>query len=113
MSQPRFDGALIEPVCEASIVRLTRSPERNRILFCNPESRSGRQNLTLKLTYDEGMTLPVRKVLERGSAGYSDLAVGRDGTIHCFFERGAADTNRFKVAALTLATFDLKWLEGE
>ncbi len=121
-SKPVFDQSLFEPVCEASIIRLPKqSPaDRNRILFCNPDSRPidgkerpRRSNLTLKLSYDDGKTWPVQKVLEPDLAAYSDLAVAPDGTIYCLFERGVVKVGtRSRTAALTLAKFDLNWLEG-
>jgi sialidase-1 len=118
-SRPRFDEALLEPICMASIVRLTGAPsgQRNRIIFANPHNLAradgreapgrgrDRKNLSIKLTYDECVTWPVSKVLEPGVSAYSDLAVARDGTILCFYERGAG-TN----ACLTLARYNVEWL---
>jgi len=123
-TKPAFDEALFDPVCEASILRVSKTPaaDKNRILFCNPDSRpenpaskelSRRRNLTLKLSYDECRTWPARKVLEPGAAGYSDLAIDSHGTIYCFFERGTVrQGNRNRTAALTLAKFNLEWLEA-
>jgi sialidase-1 len=115
-TKPVFDDALLEPICMAGICRVSESPpaDRNRIVFANPhnlERSTGkavpgqgrdRKNLTIKLSYDEGRTWPVSKPLEPGRSGYSDLAAGPGGAIHCFYERDG----RF----LTLATFDLAWL---
>jgi len=122
-SKPRFDDALLEPICMASIVRLSEKPasDRNRIVFANPHNLSradgketpslsrDRKNLSIKLTYDEGETWPVNKVLEPGFSGYSDLAVARDGTILCFYERGSAD-GKSRIGSLTVARFNLEWL---
>ena len=68
--------------------RTTRGP---RPLFVNPHNPSGktRKNLTVKLSYDEGETWPEAKAIESGPVSYSDLAVGRDDQIYCFFDRGA------------------------
>jgi len=53
----------------------------------------------------------VNKVLEPGFSGYSDLAVTRNGTILCFYERGSADgKSNTRTAYLTLARFDVAWL---
>jgi sialidase-1 len=123
-SKPVFDDQLYEPVCMASICRLSeKGPrDRNRIVFANPhnlERASGkaipggqrdRKNLTVKLTYDECKTWPVARTLEAGTSAYSDLAVGRDGTIYCLYERGSMDGNHFRTKYLTLARFNLEWL---
>lgn len=69
-----------------------------------------RENLTLRLSYDEGQTWPVSKVLEPGISGCADLVVGPDGTIYCLYESGGVDGNAFDSAYLTLARLNLQWL---
>lgn len=127
-SRPRFDEALLEPICMASILRLSAQPasDKNRLLFANPHNLAGadgieepgkprdRKNLSLKLSYDEGQTWPVSKSLEPGYSAYSDLALLSDGTILCFYERGRkSDAEKLKptsYAGLTMARFNLEWL---
>jgi hypothetical protein len=124
-STPRFDSALLEPICMASITRLSRMPEadRNRILFANPhnlERRSDgkavggkgaaeRKNLSIKLSYDEGQTWPVNKPLEPGPSEYSDMAVLPDGTALCLYNRTIQDGEKPR-SVMTLARFTLEWL---
>ncbi|MCY3017434.1 MAG: sialidase family protein [Planctomycetota bacterium] len=117
-SKPEFHEQLLEPVCMGSMARLADGG----LLFANPdnllvkgkEGKPGqnrdRRNLTIKLSRDDGKTWPVSQVVEAGPSGYSDLAVGPDGTIHCFFERGDVKTNYFHPTALSLACFGLMWL---
>jgi sialidase-1 len=62
------------------------------------------------LSYDEGHTWPVSKVLEPGISGYADLAVGPYGSIYCLYEDGGVDGNASDPACLTLARFNLEWL---
>ncbi len=123
---PKFDDALHEPICMASIVRYSLADEagnRNRILFANPHwleradgkaapgSMRDRKNVSVKLSYDEGQTWPVNKSLEAGFSGYSDLAVLPDGTILCFYERGSIDGKNIPgTDRLTVARFNLEWL---
>jgi sialidase-1 len=124
-SRPRFDEALLEPICMASMVRLSEKPasDKNRLLFANPNNLDradgkeapgkprDRKNLSFKLSYDEGETWPVNKVLEPGFSGYSDLAVARDHTIFCFYERGGSDgRSGARTGRLTVARFNLEWL---
>ena len=123
-SAPAFDEQLYEAICMGSIVRLTEEPQhdRNRIVFANPDSRPvaaeygvrARRNLSVKLSYDEGETWPVNKVLDAGISAYSDLAVGPDKAIYCFYERGGLGEDHYRTQYLTLARFDLAWLtDGE
>jgi sialidase-1 len=123
-SKPQFHPELLEPICMASAVRLSKraAQDRNRILFANPDNLTradgketpgagrDRRNLTVKLSYDEGATWPVMKPLEPGLAGYSDLAVGHDGKILCLYERGGLEGSAYKTQALALARFNLEWL---
>jgi hypothetical protein len=121
-SEPRFEPALLEPVCMASMIRLTWPAEdgRSRILFANPDNlenkltRPGgvshdRKRLTVKMSYDECRTWPVSKLLEEGPSGYSDLAVLPDGGILCFYECGML-SNIYATKCVTLARFNLAWL---
>jgi sialidase-1 len=124
-TKPAFDEQLREPICMASLCRLSEKPasDRNRLLFANPDNLDradgkeapgvgrDRNNLTVRLSYDEGKTWAVSKVLEAGFSGYSDLAVGPDGTIYCFYERGSTDgKSSTRTARLTVARFNLEWL---
>lgn len=127
-STPKFDDALLEPICMASIVRYSTKPagDKNRILFANPhnltrldgkeeEGKSrDRKNISIKVSYDEGETWEVNKVLEPSYSAYSDLAVLPDGTILCLYETGRkSDTEKKKstsYAGLTLARFNMEWV---
>jgi sialidase-1 len=122
-SAPVFDDALLEPQCMASIVRLYHSAESPQpILFANPDNLEqtlpglwtnayDRKRLTVKLSRDDCRTWPVSKVLEEGPSGYSDLAEAPDGTVLCFYECGMME-RMADTAALTLARFDVAWLEA-
>ena len=120
---PAFHDELVEPVCMGSLIRLSAQPRdsRNRVLFANPDSNEPRdpersegnykrQNVTVRLSYDEGQTWPVKKSLEPGVSGYSDLATGPDGTIYCIYERGTPTDRGTHVKYVTVARFDLAWL---
>jgi sialidase-1 len=80
--------------------------DRNRILFSNPASTTARENLTVRLTYDEGKTWPVARQVHAAPAAYSCLAVLPDMTVACFYERG--DNHPYE--KLTLARFNVEWL---
>lgn len=129
---PIFADAFFEPICFGSMCRHSIQPfqSKNRILFCNPDSRQDpwvaakastprsarnrhRVNLTVRMSYDEGTTWPVSKTIDPGIAGYSDLAVTPDGIIHCFYEGGSMDGtggSHFKNTHMSVVSFDLAWL---
>ena len=112
-SSVRFDPQLPDPACMGSLLRISQSPEaaRDRILFCNSHNPLDQRwrNLTLKLSYDEGQSWPIVKTLERGSVGYSDLALGHDGTFYCFYDRDSVG-QLHRPNFLCLARFNLQWL---
>ena len=119
-STPKFDDALLEPICMGGIVRYNHG-DQNLILFSNPhnlEKDKGkaepgksrdRKNVSVKISRDEGQTWPVNKTIEPGPSMYSDIAVTKAGTILCFYGRGTKPG--FAGAGLTLARFNLPWLE--
>ena len=53
---------------------------KSRILFCNPV-KSGRSEGTVRLSYDEGKTWPVAKIIHKDYFGYSCLAAMPDGAM--------------------------------
>ncbi|QDU31040.1 Sialidase precursor [Anatilimnocola aggregata] len=122
-SEPKFHDQLLEPICMANLVRWTTTKEsdKNRIVFSNPHNLEranakpgqgrDRKNVSLKLSYDEGATWPVNKTLEAGPSGYSDMAIARDGTLICFYERTTPDeAPNSKSPKLTIARVSLQWL---
>lgn len=106
-SEPVDDATLIEPVCQASLIRYPREDpsSKSRLLFSNPASTSGRHHLTVRLSRDEGKTWPISKLLYAGSAAYSSLAKMPDGKIGIVYER-----DNYK--KITFGSFTLKWLES-
>lgn len=104
-SPVQFDKQLPEPSVQGSVIRFTTADRhgKNRILAAHPSSQTDRSRLTVRMSYDEGETWPVEKVLEAGSSAYSDLAIAPDMTILCLYEAG-------DYARITLARFRLDWL---
>jgi sialidase-1 len=99
-SSPELHEQVYCPTCQSSLHRYSWQP--NMILYSGPGG-PGRENMTIRLSYDEGKTWPVAKVLEKGSSAYSDLAVLPDGRIGCLYE-----VNGYKQIVFT--AFPLQWL---
>ncbi len=106
-TEPKLIEELVDPVCQASIVRFgsRNSGRKSTILFCNAASRS-RDHMTVKLSYDEGDSWPIAKLIHAGPSAYSDLAIARDKTILCLFEKGS----KHPYEKLTVARFNIEWL---
>lgn len=99
------EPALIEPVCQGSILRYTPAAAdgKNRLLFCNPAHTTARVNGTVRLSYDEGRTWPIARTLVPGEFAYCCLTVLKDRTLGCLYETDHYHRIRF-------AGFTLEWL---
>jgi sialidase-1 len=97
-----LDDALIEPVCQASLIR---TGDRGELLFANPASTK-REKLTVRLSR-EGKTWPVARCLHDGPAAYSALVLLGDGALGCLYERG----EKSPYQTITFARFSRAWLE--
>jgi hypothetical protein len=126
-SPPRFDEALLEPICMAGLVRVRKAEEQKQglLAFSNPHNLSrkdGKQNpgqgrdrinVSIKLSDDEGQTWSANRSLEPGFSGYSDLAALSDETMLCFYERGSTDgKNNYRTGLLTVARFNEAWVRA-
>ncbi len=108
-SKVTLDETLIEPVCQASILRYAW-PEAGQpgvILFSNPASTK-REKMTVRLSRDDGTTWPVSRTINAGPSAYSCLVVLPDRTVGCLYEGGA----KTPYERITLARFPLGWLEA-
>jgi sialidase-1 len=110
------DPALVEPVCQASVLRLSteqfvkprqtvKHRTKNRIVFSNPASER-RENMTVRLSYDQCKTWSAAKTLWPGPSAYSDLVLAADKRIGCLYERG----RNCPYETVTFALFTLEWL---
>lgn len=100
------DLALIEPVCQASLLRFDdpASGVKGLVLFANPASTK-REKMTIRLSRDEGRTWPVAKTIYDGSAAYSSLVALPGDSIGCLYEKD-------NYTKIVLARFDLAWLNA-
>ncbi|MDB6092740.1 MAG: Sialidase [Verrucomicrobia bacterium] len=101
------ESTLVEPRCQGSIFSYTDAltRDKNRLLFSNPASLK-RNNMTVRLSYDEGRTWTAGKSLHAGPAAYSCLTVLPDQTACCLYECGDKDPYE----KITFARFNVEWL---
>ncbi|MFA6111956.1 MAG: exo-alpha-sialidase [Candidatus Latescibacterota bacterium] len=106
--EEREDWSLSDPSCMAAVVRYSDAAPggRGRLLFANPAMPGSRTQLTVKLSYDEGRTWPVARMVHAGQAAYSSLAVLTDGSIGLLYETGP----NHPYEKITFARFSLEWL---
>lgn len=86
---PSSREALPEPVCQASLIRITLANGQKALAFFNPATTQGRNHYTLKLSMDDGMTWPEeyhKLVYEPEGFGYSCLAQLNATTLGVLYE---------------------------
>ena len=102
----KADSTLIDASCNASFIRYTSTKNgflKNRLIFSNANSKNMRENLTIKISYDEGKTWKYSKSVYAGEAAYSSLSILKNGDIGVFFEKDNYKENVF-------AKITLDWL---
>lgn len=91
------DYNLIEPACMASLLKheFTDKGERKSILlFSNPNSKTERNNLTIKVSFNNGLNWPENYWLlldERTGRGYSSMTSIDENNIGILYEGSQAD----------------------
>jgi sialidase-1 len=60
--------------------------DRDRIVWTGPKGPD-RKNLILRVSYDEGKTFPIERLIAAEPAAYSDLAILKDKTVGVLWER--------------------------
>jgi len=82
------DTALIEPVCQGSLISYSHQGEKPFLAFSNPASQKSRTNMTGRLSYNNGKSWKVKNTIYKGPSAYSNLVVLPNGNLACFYEAG-------------------------
>ena len=87
-TDPIFDDELGDPICQASLIRY----DENRILFSNPNppislERGPREQMTVKLSSNDGESWTKELLIYDGPSAYSSLAKLPDGEIGLLYEK--------------------------
>jgi sialidase-1 len=110
-SPVQMDPLLVDSTCQASIARLTTQKERgkNRILFLNPASKK-RENMAVRLSYDEAKTWSAPITINAGPSAYSDLAILPDLCAAAIYENGKV----WPYQKISFTRMDFDWMtKGE
>lgn len=84
-------GSLPEPVCMASLISHRLSDGRTVLFFSNPNDRSKRRNMTVRMSLDDGRTWPKSISLDDNGGAYSSLVMVNDETLGILYESSRAD----------------------
>jgi sialidase-1 len=100
-----IDKNLPDPVCEGSILTVGQENGKYILAFCNPVSEKKRDNLSLRISFDEGRTWPVLFPVDRSPdqhhsddyTAYSDIVNISTDEIGVLYERDNYSEIVFKV----------------
>ena len=83
-----LDKSLLEPVCQASLIRYSfpGKKAKTRLIFSNPASKR-RERMTLRISRDDGKTWPHNQLVYTGSSAYSCLVALPKGKVGLLYER--------------------------
>lgn len=81
-----FEEALINPVCQFSLLQSVSESKEKVLLFLGPASTTERKAGTLRLSLDEGKTWEHEALIEEDSFIYSSMATLDDGKIGLLYE---------------------------
>lgn len=96
MEHPTSRNALIEPVCMGCIHRHAykeNGMEKSLLLFSNPDSKTDRNHMSVKVSFDDGNTWPEEHKIvldEYNSFGYSCITSVNDSVIGILYESSQA-----------------------
>jgi sialidase-1 len=94
---------LPDPVCQASMIDYKPRRKKTVLLFSNPNSQTGRTNLTVRVSSDDGKSWSGGKEIYNGPSAYSDLVIQKDGAIGVLYEKD-------KYAKIVYTHFSYDWL---
>jgi sialidase-1 len=89
----RFDNHLPDPVCQGSILNIG-GKMKNVLAVCNDADTTNRDNLTLRISFDEGKSWKINKLIAKAPEGYkgdysaySDLVKLSGYTVGILYEK--------------------------
>ena len=102
---------LVATACDGDIIRYSSVKDGGKkdILLHSLPAPERRENVTVYVSYDEGETWPVSKVIVPYASAYSSLCVLPDKTIGMYVEESNGDSLGY---SMVFYNFSLKWLTG-
>ncbi|GAB3323731.1 sialidase family protein [Larkinella ripae] len=94
---------LPDPVCQGSMIAYRPRRGKAVLLFSNPNSQKSRENLTVRISPDEGQSWSAGQTIYGGSSAYSDLVIQQNGDIGLLYEKD-------KYTQIVYSRFSYDWL---
>jgi sialidase-1 len=98
------DYALPDPQCFGSVAAYNDGKHPYTLIFANCATKESRSHVTVRASFDDGVSYPVSKLIDRERGGYVEVAVDNSaGVIYLLYE------DKFGVSD-HLVRFDYEWL---
>ena len=91
------ETALPDPVCQGSMLRAPDAAGQNCLYFSNPDSKTHRHRLTIKVLRPGSAGWQLFRTVYEGPAAYSDLTLLKDKRLGILFERDDYAAIAFRV----------------
>jgi sialidase-1 len=98
-----FDRQLPDPVCQGTLLTIGKKKRKNILAFCNAADEKRRDNLTLRISYDDGKTWSRSLLVDKATdakrsdpTAYSDIVLLNNKTIGVLYEKNGYATIQFK-----------------
>ena len=85
---------LLDPACNASLINYNTG-SKNLLLFSNAFNSKQRENLSISISYDQGISWKNNKTIYKGKSAYSSMTILKNGDIGLFFEKDDYSKNVF------------------
>jgi sialidase-1 len=101
-----FDHTLPDPICQGSILTVGKKKGKNILAFCNAADTAMRDNLTLRISNNDGMSWDKFYIVDKSTKGekdftaYSDIVQIGKKEIGVLYERDGYKEIVFKVIRL-------------
>lgn len=92
--QSAREEQLTDPSCNAGLIAI-KYRGKNYLIFSNANSRNKRENLTIRISDDDGKTWSAGFPIYSGGSAYSALTITKDGNLGIFFEKDNYTKNAF------------------
>ena len=86
-SSSKANETLIDPACAGGMCSVDLEGLPYAVLFTNNASRTKRDHLTVRCSFDDGQTWEKSLLIDELAGGYSDIAVDSKGKVYVIYEK--------------------------
>lgn len=104
---------IVDPGCNGDFIRFTSEIDgfnKNRLIHTIPYDAKLRKNLSVLMSYDEGESWPIKKVIDSDYSSYSSITFDSKGQFYILYEKNVDFNKDNKLFDIPIQEFTLEWL---